>query len=129
MHGSPLVCASTMDRLKASLRATAGSPLAAHSFDYVYERVKPDVRLSSISGGTDLISCFALGCPTLPVRHGELQAKGLGMDVKVFDDEGHAIVGQPGELVCTSPFPSMPEGSYFISMWNTPPDTLQWEGE
>jgi acetoacetyl-CoA synthetase len=94
---------------------STGSPLAAHSFDYVYQSVKPDVRLSSISGGTDIISCFALGVPTRPVWRGELQARGLGMKVEIFDDSGRPIRGQPGELVCTAPFPSMP-----VAFWNDP---------
>ena len=94
---------------------STGSPLAAHSFDYVYENVKADVRLSSISGGTDLISCFALGNPIGPVWRGEIQVRGLGMAVEIFDDEGRAMRGTPGELVCTAPFPSMP-----ISFWNDP---------
>jgi acetoacetyl-CoA synthetase len=87
---------------------STGSSLASHSFDYVYRDIKEDVRLSSISGGTDLISCFALGSPVTPVRRGELQVRGLGMAVAVFDDAGQPVVGQPGELVCTKPFPSMP---------------------
>ncbi|HVA57017.1 MAG TPA: acetoacetate--CoA ligase [Gemmatimonadaceae bacterium] len=95
---------------------STGSPLAAHSFDYVYEHVKPDVQLSSISGGTDIISCFALGNPILPVWRGELQCRGLGMAVEVFDEQGRpAPVGQAGELVCTAPFPSMP-----VKFWNDP---------
>jgi acetoacetyl-CoA synthetase len=94
---------------------STGSPLAAHSFDYVYEKVKPDVRLSSISGGTDLISCFALGNPIGPVWRGEIQVRGLGMAVEIFDEDGRAIRGTPGELVCTAPFPSMP-----IYFWNDP---------
>jgi acetoacetyl-CoA synthetase len=94
---------------------STGSPLAAHSYDYVYSRVKPDVRLSSISGGTDLISCFALGNPTLPVWRGEIQSLGLGMKVEVFDERGGAIVGEQGELVCSAPFPSMP-----LRFWNDP---------
>ncbi len=94
---------------------STGSPLAAHSFDYVYEHVKSDVRLSSISGGTDLISCFALGNPIAPVWRGEIQARGLGMKVEIFDDEGHSIIERAGELVCTAPFPSMP-----IYFWNDP---------
>ena len=92
---------------------STGSPLAAHSFDYVYHNVKSDVRLSSISGGTDLISCFALGNPVGPVWRGEIQVRGLGMNVEIFDDAGHSIVEHPGELVCTAPFPSMP-----IYFWN-----------
>ena len=101
----------------ATLRSvlSTGSPLAAHSFDYVYEKVKPDVRLSSISGGTDLISCFALGNPIGPVWRGEIQVRGLGMAVEIVDDEGRALRGRPGELVCTAPFPSMP-----IYFWNDP---------
>ena len=101
----------------SALRAilSTGSPLAEPAFDYVYERVKPDVRLSSISGGTDIISCFALGDPTLPVYRGELQTRGFGMSVQVFDEGGRAQTGRAGELVCTAPFPSMP-----VSFWNDP---------
>ncbi len=92
---------------------STGSPLAEHSFDYVYRDVKHDVRLSSISGGTDIISCFALGNPIGPVYRGELQTRGLGMRVEVFDDAGVPVTGTPGELVCTAPFPSMP-----VRFWN-----------
>ena len=101
----------------AALRCvlSTGSPLLPESFDYVYEHVKEDVQLSSISGGTDIISCFALGNPVLPVRRGELQCRGLGMDVAVLDEEGGPTVGSKGELVCRSPFPSMPTG-----FWNDP---------
>jgi acetoacetyl-CoA synthetase len=94
---------------------STGSPLADHSFDYVYSQVKQDVRLSSISGGTDIISCFAGGDPTLPVRRGELQARALGMRVEVWNEEGKPVVGEAGELVCTEPFPSMP-----VEFWNDP---------
>jgi acetoacetyl-CoA synthetase len=94
---------------------STGSPLAEHSYDYVYEHVKADARLSSISGGTDIVSCFALGNPILPVYRGELQCRGLGMKVEVFDDDARSIVGQQGELVCTAPFPSMP-----VAFWNDP---------
>ena len=94
---------------------STGSPLSEESYDYVYTKVKPDVRLSSISGGTDIISCFALGDPTLPVYRGELQARGFGMAVEVWDDDGRAVTGQAGELVCTRPFPSMP-----VAFWNDP---------
>ena len=88
---------------------STGSPLAAHSYDFVYRDIKADVRLSSISGGTDLISCFALGSPVQPVWRGELQTRGLGMAVEVWTDDGQpAATGEPGELVCTRPFPSMP---------------------
>ncbi len=92
---------------------STGSPLAPESYDYVYEQIKSDVLLASISGGTDIISCFALGCPILPVWKGELQCRGLGMAVEVFDDEGQPVHGEKGELVCTQPFPAMPVG-----FWN-----------
>ena len=94
---------------------STGSPLAAHSYDYVYTQVKRDVRLSSISGGTDIISCFALGNPIGPVWRGELQTRGLGMKVDVFNDAGQPVIGAQGELVCTAPFPSMP-----VAFWNDP---------
>jgi acetoacetyl-CoA synthetase len=87
---------------------STGSPLAPHSFDYVYQSVHPDVRLSSISGGTDIISCFALGNPTGSVWKGEIQMRGLGMRAEVWNNAGRPVVGIPGELVCTAPFPSMP---------------------
>jgi acetoacetyl-CoA synthetase len=102
-----------LSRLKAIL--STGSPLLPQSYDYVYRDVKPDVQLSSISGGTDIISCFALGCPVLPVWQGEIQCRGLGMKVEVFDDSGRPVRGEQGELVCTAPFPSMP-----VSFWNDP---------
>ena len=92
---------------------STGSPLAAHSYDFVHQQVKRDVRLSSISGGTDLISCFALGSPVLPVWRGELQTRGLGMAVDVWSEAGTPVRGELGELVCTKPFPSMP-----VSFWN-----------
>jgi len=98
-----------------ALRAvlSTGSPLPPSSFDYVYRAIKNDVQLASISGGTDIISCFALGNPIWPVYRGELQCRGLGMDVKVFDETGREVLGQKGELVCATPFPSMPLG-----FWN-----------
>jgi acetoacetyl-CoA synthetase len=101
----------------SALRAilSTGSPLAPEGFDYVYDSVKPDICLSSISGGTDIISCFALGCPTRPVWRGELQCRGLALKVDVFDEDGKSIRGRKGELVCTAPFPSMP-----IAFWNDP---------
>lgn len=89
---------------------STGSPLLPESFDYVYEKVKADVQLSSISGGTDIVSCFALGNPALPVYRGELQCRGLGMDVHVYDETGQAVRQRKGELVCRTPFPSMPLG-------------------
>ncbi|MCR8923938.1 acetoacetate--CoA ligase [Dasania sp. GY-MA-18] len=94
---------------------STGSPLLAENFDYVYKHIKTDLCLSSISGGTDIISCFALGNPVLPVWRGELQCRGLGMAVNIFDEQGQAISQQKGELVCTQAFPSMP-----IGFWNDP---------
>ena len=94
---------------------STGSPLSPESFDYVYQCVKDDLCLSSISGGTDIVSCFALGAPTLAVWRGELQCRGLGMDVDVYDEEGRPLAHEKGELVCKSPFPSMPVG-----FWNDP---------
>ncbi len=92
---------------------STGSPLVPEAFDWVYENIKSDICLSSISGGTDIISCFALGNPVLPVWRGELQCRGLGMAVEVWDDNGKPVTGEKGELVCTRPFPSMPVG-----FWN-----------
>jgi len=97
---------------------STGSPLAPESFDYVYQAVKDDLELASISGGTDIVSCFVLGNPTLPVWRGEIQCRGLGMAVDVFDEEGQQVPpgrGERGELVCVKPFPSMP-----IGFWNDP---------
>jgi len=89
---------------------STGSPLSPAGFDYVYDKVKADVQLASISGGTDIISCFVLGEPTSPVWRGEIQAPGLGMSVRVFDARGRGVIGERGELVCRRPFPSMPVG-------------------
>ena len=89
---------------------STGSPLAPVAFDYVYDNIKADLHLASISGGTDLISCFVLGAPTLPVWRGEIQTPGLGMAVDVFDPSGRPVRGKKGELVCTCPWPSMPIG-------------------
>jgi acetoacetyl-CoA synthetase len=87
---------------------STGSPLAAESYDYIYREINSDLQLSSISGGTDIVSCFALGNPLLPVYRGELQCRGLGMKVEVFDESGNAIKNQKGELVCSAPAPPMP---------------------
>lgn len=92
---------------------STGSPLAAHSYDFVYEHIAPRIRLASISGGTDIVSCFALGDPTGAVYRGELQMRGLGMAVDVFNAEGQPVREEAGELVCRAPFPSMP-----IAFWN-----------
>jgi len=101
----------------ASLKTilSTGSPLVPEGFDYVYQSVKADVCLSSLSGGTDIVSCFVLGCPILPVRRGEIQCRGLGMQVEVFDESGEPAVGEKGELVCSAAFTSMP-----IGFWNDP---------
>jgi len=100
-----------------ALRAilSTGSPLSEKSFDYVYSQWKRDVVLSSISGGTDIVSCFALGNPALPVYRGELQCMGLGMDVQSLDETGRTVIGKKGELVCCKAFPSMP-----VYFWNDP---------
>ncbi|HKI64784.1 MAG TPA: acetoacetate--CoA ligase, partial [Burkholderiales bacterium] len=102
-----------LETLRAML--STGSPLLPEGFDYVYGKIKADLCLSSISGGTDIVSCFVLGNPALPVWRGEIQCKGLGLAVEVFDDEGRSLVGEKGELVCTRPFPAMPLG-----FWNDP---------
>ena len=94
---------------------STGSPLAPEGFDFVYENIKHDIHLASISGGTDIISCFVGGNPIGPVWRGEIQARSLGMKVLVFDEQGHAVRRQKGELVCAMPFPSMPVG-----FWNDP---------
>ena len=102
-----------LSKLKTIL--STGSPLSNENFRYVYENIKSNVLLGSISGGTDIISCFALVNPILPVEEGELQSIGLGMDVHAFDENGQQFLNQKGELVCTSIFPSMP-----IYFWNDP---------
>jgi acetoacetyl-CoA synthetase len=101
---------------------STGSPLAAHSFDFVHRDIKADVHLASISGGTDIVSCFALGDPTGPVHRGALQVRGLGMAVDVTDGEGRPVRGEAGELVCRRPFPSMP-----VAFWNDPDGRLYRE--
>jgi acetoacetyl-CoA synthetase len=100
-----------LTRLRAIF--STGSPLSAESFDFVYQSIKPNVQLSSISGGTDIVSCFVLGSPISPVWRGEIQSRGLGMAVDVYNDDGMPVRGEKGELVCTQPFPSMP-----ICFWN-----------
>ncbi len=94
---------------------STGSPLTSDNFNWVYENVKDDVLLSSISGGTDIISCFMLGNPLLPVYSEEIQCRGLGMKVEVYNEKGESVINKKGELVCTAPFPSMP-----VSFWNDP---------
>ena len=101
----------------ASLKAilSTGSPLSHESFQYVYRDIKADLCLSSISGGTDILSCFVLGNPTLPVWEGQIQCRGLGMAVEIWDEQGRSVTEQKGELVCVKPFPSAP-----IYFWNDP---------
>jgi acetoacetyl-CoA synthetase len=94
---------------------STGSPLVPESFDFVYSKIKSDIHLASISGGTDIVSCFVGGDPTSPVWRGEIQRPALGMKVEVFNELGHRVVEEKGELVCTMPFPSMPVG-----FWNDP---------
>ncbi|WP_027134543.1 acetoacetate--CoA ligase [Geminicoccus roseus] len=94
---------------------STGSPLLPESFAWIYEAVKQDLQVASISGGTDIVSCFVLGYPTLPVRMGEIQGPGLGLAVDVWNDDGQPVRGEKGELVCTRPFPCMP-----VSFWNDP---------
>ena len=88
--------------------ASTGSVLAPESFDYVYQSIKQDVCLASVSGGTDIASCFVISCPLLPVYRGEIQCRGLGMAVEVYDDDGNPVKNEKGELVCTRTFPSQP---------------------
>jgi acetoacetyl-CoA synthetase len=102
-----------LDSLQSVL--STGSPLAPASYDFVYRDIKTDLQLSSVAGGTDIVSCFGAGNPILPVYRGELQCRALGMKVDVFDDEGNSIRQEKGELVCTAAFPSMP-----IGFWSDP---------
>jgi acetoacetyl-CoA synthetase len=95
--------------------ASTGSPLVPEAFDYIYDAIKADMHLASVSGGTDICACFVMGNPTLPVWKGEIQGAALGMAVDVFDPGGKPVRGEKGELVCTRPFPSMP-----IQFWNDP---------
>jgi acetoacetyl-CoA synthetase len=108
-----LAPAETHDLSALRMILSTGSPLVPESYDYVYSSIKHDVCLSSISGGTDIMSAFADANAVLPVYRGELQCRSLGMAVEVFDEAGNAVVGEKGELVCTKPFPSMPLG-----FWN-----------
>jgi acetoacetyl-CoA synthetase len=110
-----LAPAHTHDLSSMRVITSTGSPLAPESYDYVYSDIKADLHLASISGGTDIVSCFVLGDPTAPVWRGEIQAPGLGMAVDVWSDDGNSVHEEKGELVCTKPFPSMPVG-----FWNDP---------
>jgi acetoacetyl-CoA synthetase len=115
LEKSSFVPAKEVDLSALRTVLSTGSPLLPDGFDYVYQSIKADVLLASISGGTDIVSCFALGCPIRPVHRGEIQSRGLGMSVDIFDDSGKPVRGDRGELVCTAPFPSMPVG-----FWNDP---------
>ena len=115
LEKSGYVPARSVDLAALRTVLSTGSPLLPEGFDFVYRAIKSDLHLASISGGTDIVSCFALGCPTLPVHRGEIQCRGLGMAVDIFDDDGRPVRGERGELVCTAPFPSMPVG-----FWNDP---------
>ena len=101
------------DLSSLKLMTSTGSPLAPESFDFVYSHIKEDIQLASISGGTDIISCFVLGTPLKPVIRGEIQCAGLGMDVQVVNEKGEIVRGEKGELICKNPFPSRPLG-----FWN-----------
>jgi acetoacetyl-CoA synthetase len=115
LEKSSFVPVKKVDLSEVRTILSTGSPLLPDGFDYVYTSIKSDVLLASISGGTDIVSCFALGCPVRPVHRGEIQCRGLGMAVDIFDDNGKPVRGDRGELVCTAPFPSMPVG-----FWNDP---------
>jgi acetoacetyl-CoA synthetase len=115
VHKAGLSPVDTHDLGSIRTMTSTGSPLVPESFDFVYEHIKRDIHLASISGGTDIVSCFVGGNPTGPVWRGEIQARALGMKVEVFDERGTPVVGEKGELVCTMPFPSMP-----IGFWNDP---------
>ncbi|OQP84431.1 acetoacetate--CoA ligase [Rhizobium rhizosphaerae] len=110
-----LVPARSHDLTALRLITSTGSPLSPEGFTFVYEGIKPDVQLASISGGTDIVSCFVLGNPLKPVWRGEIQGPGLGLAVDVFDEEGRPVRREKGELVCTKAFPSMP-----VMFWNDP---------
>jgi acetoacetyl-CoA synthetase len=96
---------------------STGSPLVTENYQWVYSKVKPDVQLASISGGTDIVSCFMLGNPMLGVYDEEIQSRGLGMDVRALSDEGKEVIGEKGELICHPPFPCMP-----TQFWDDPED-------
>jgi acetoacetyl-CoA synthetase len=105
----------THDLSALRMITSTGSPLAPESFEYVYRNIKSDVHLASISGGTDIVSCFVIGDPTSPVWKGEIQAPGLGMAMDVYSADGKPLAEGKGELVCTVPFASMP-----VKFWNDP---------
>jgi len=106
---------TTHDLSSLRLLTSTGSPLSPEGFSFVYEGIKPDVQLASISGGTDIVSCFVLGIPLKPVWRGEIQGPGLGLAMDVWNEDGQPVRGEKGELVCTKAFPSMP-----VMFWNDP---------
>lgn len=112
---SGIVPKNTNDLSTVRVMASTGSPLSPEGFSFVYEGIKSDIHLASISGGTDIVSCFVLGVPTLPVWRGEIQGAGLGMAVDVWNDDGQPVRQEKGELVCTRAFPCMP-----VMFWNDP---------
>jgi acetoacetyl-CoA synthetase len=119
LHKEKMLLKQTHDVSALRLITSTGSPLLPEDFEYVYDSIKSDVCLSSISGGTDIVSCFALGSPVLPVRTGELQTRGLGLDVAIVNEQGERVMGEKGELTCQAPFPCQP-----IYFWNDPEDAL-----
>ncbi|WP_160011673.1 acetoacetate--CoA ligase [Rhizobium sp. 18055] len=112
---SGLTPRTSHDLASLRLMTSTGSPLSPEGFTFVYEGIKPDVQLASISGGTDIVSCFVLGNPMQPVWRGEIQGPGLGLAMDVWDDDGRPVRQEKGELVCTRAFPSMP-----VMFWNDP---------
>jgi acetoacetyl-CoA synthetase len=119
---SGLTPLTTHDLSSLRLLTSTGSPLSPEGFSFVYEGIKPDVQLASISGGTDIVSCFVLGVPLKPVWRGEIQGPGLGLAMDVWDEDGRSVRGEKGELVCTRAFPSMP-----VMFWNDP-DGAKYRG-
>ncbi|OCI96716.1 acetoacetate-CoA ligase [Rhizobium sp. AC27/96] len=115
VHKSGLTPKTSHDLSSLRLMTSTGSPLSPEGFTFVYEGIKDDIQLASISGGTDIVSCFVLGNPLQPVWRGEIQGPGLGLAVDVWNDEGKPVRGEKGELVCTKAFPSMP-----VMFWNDP---------
>ena len=113
LSNNKVVPKNNHDMSKLKTVCSTGSPLSIDGFRYIYKNIKEDVHLASISGGTDIVSCFVLGNPLQPVYAGEIQNRGLGMDVDVFDEKGFSIKNTKGELVCKKPFPSMP-----VKFWN-----------
>ena len=113
LNNKGVVPKNNHDLSKLRTICSTGSPLSKDGFKYIYNKIKKDVHLSSISGGTDIVSCFVLGNLFQPVYSGEIQNRGLGMDVDIFDEKGFSIKNRKGELVCKKPFPSMP-----IKFWN-----------